>query len=45
MQGRDKFRLESVLQAATCGTEKTGESEDYFGRIFDGDAGSGSWAN
>ena len=45
MQGRDELRLESVLQAATCGMEKTRESEDRFGRFFDCDAGSSSWAN
>jgi len=41
MQDRDDVRLESVLQAATCGTENTRESEDYFGRVFYGGAGSG----
>lgn len=43
VQGRDELRLESVLQAATCGAENARESEDYFGRVFDGNAGSGSW--
>jgi hypothetical protein len=32
---RSLLRLESVLQAATCGTENVRESEDIIGRNFD----------
>jgi hypothetical protein len=38
---RSPLRLESVLQAATCGMEKACESEDRFVRDFDGGFGSG----
>jgi hypothetical protein len=40
MLNRDELRLESVLQAATCGRENARESEEHFGGNIDDSAGS-----